>query len=59
MDLEKKINMIGQILADIQLDVKFLRREQAQLRSFITNPDRVEAEKKYNEFIKKEKKRLS
>lgn len=52
MDLEKKINKIGQLLADIQLDVKFLRMEQKQLRNFITNPNRVEAERKYKQWIK-------
>ena len=47
---KEKLNMIGKLLADIQMDIKFLRQEQKLLREYITNPDRVKAERTIKEL---------
>jgi hypothetical protein len=45
MKIEEKINMIGRILADIQLEIKTIKRSQKELRDFLTNPDKLNFER--------------
>ena len=49
MEIEEKINYIGRELADIKLDIEFIKRDQKRILEFITNPDKLNAER----YIKK------
>jgi hypothetical protein len=40
-----KINEMGRMLADIRLDIHFIKENQKKLYEFITNPDKLDAEK--------------
>ena len=45
MKIEEKINMIGKMVADIQLEIKTIKATQKELRDFLTNPDKLDVER--------------
>ena len=53
MEIEQKINKIGRILADIQLEVYKIRVSQQELRDFIINPGKLDAKIKTNQILRK------
>ena len=54
MKLEQKISEIGLILADIQFQIRWIKKNQKELRDFITNPNKLDAER----YIKKSSQKI-
>lgn len=58
MKIEEKINHIGRMLADIQLDINFIKRNIKKIDTYLTNPDKLDFErywKKINTQSKRKK----
>lgn len=53
MDLEKKINVLGQLLADIQFEIKQVRKEQTIIKDFLMNPNKLGFEKVWKDHYSK------
>jgi hypothetical protein len=45
MKIEDKINTIGRILADVQLDVNIIRRNQELIKDWLISRDKLKFEK--------------
>lgn len=52
MNIEKKINVIGQLLADVKLKVEQIYQRQEVLKEFIINPDKVKFERQWRKYHK-------
>jgi len=45
MNTEEKINKIGKMLVEIQLDINYIKINQKELRDFITNSNKLDFER--------------
>jgi len=51
MEIEEKINEIGKMCADINLQVSIIKRRQHEIRQWLLFPDKLKVEQDVNKHL--------